>query len=134
MGQKVKFAFYLPPEKKEELERRYHEDGSRSITAFIENAVNFYLNYYLSANNAGAFLPAAVKSVIEGRIGMFEDRLASLLFKQTVEQDMAMNITAASFELDEEYMRRQRGRSIANVKQTNGRLSFESIARSAGED
>jgi len=71
---------------------------------------------YLSANNAGAFLPAAVKSVIEGRIGMFEDRLASLLFKQTVEQDMAMNITAASFELDEEYMRRQRGRSIASVK------------------
>ena len=29
--------------------------------------------------------------------------------------------------------RRKRGRSIANVKQTNGRLSFESIARSAGE-
>lgn len=98
MGQKVKFAFYLPPEKKEELERRYHEDGSRSITAFIENAVNFYLNYYLSANNAGAFLPAAVKSVIEGRLGMFEDRMASLMFKQTVEQDMVMNITAGSFE------------------------------------
>jgi hypothetical protein len=133
MSQKVKFAFYLPPEKKEELERRYREDGSRSITAFVENAVNFYLDY-LSANNAGAFLPAAVKSVIEGRLGMLEDRLASLLFKQTVEQDMAMSIIAGSFELDEEYMRRQRGRSIANVKQTNGRLSFESIARNAGED
>jgi len=132
MSPKVKFAFYLPPEKKEELERRYREDGSRSITAFIENAVGFYLDY-LSANNAGAFLPAAVKSLIEGRLGMFEDRMASLLFKQTVEQDMAMNIIATSFELDEEYMRRQRGRSIANVKQTNGRLSFESIARNTGE-
>lgn len=132
MGSKVKFAFYLSPEKKEELEHRYREDGSRSITAFVENAVSFYLDY-LSANNAGAFLPATVKSVIEGRLGMFEDRMASLMFKQTVEQDMAMSIIADSFELDEEYMRRQRGRSIANVKQTNGRLSFESIARSAGE-
>ncbi len=68
MSQKVKFAFYLPQEKKEELERRYREDGSRSITAFVENAVGFYLDY-LSANNAGAFLPAAVKSVIEGGLG-----------------------------------------------------------------
>ena len=43
MGRKEKFAFYLSPEKKAILERRYREDGSRSLTAFIERAVDFYL-------------------------------------------------------------------------------------------
>ena len=42
MSEKVKFALYLPPEKKAELERRYREDGCRSITAFIEKAIDFY--------------------------------------------------------------------------------------------
>ena len=56
MSKKEKFPLYLSPEKKAILERRYQEDGSRSITAFIERAVDFYLDY-LSANNAGLFLP-----------------------------------------------------------------------------
>lgn len=34
-----KFTLYLTPEKKALLERRYQEDGSRSLTAFIERAV-----------------------------------------------------------------------------------------------
>ena len=41
---KEKFALYLSPEKKATLERRYTEDGSRSITGFIENAIDFYLD------------------------------------------------------------------------------------------
>ena len=56
MSKKEKFPLYLSPEKKATLERRYTEDGSRSLTAFIENAIDFYLDY-LSANNAGLFLP-----------------------------------------------------------------------------
>ena len=58
MSKKEKFPLYLSPEKKAILERRYQEDGSRSITAFIERAVDFYLDY-LSANNAGLFLPTS---------------------------------------------------------------------------
>ena len=77
MSRKEKFAFYLTPEKKALLERRYQEDGSRSLTAFIENAVDFYLDY-LSANSAGQFLPASLKSYLDGRLGQLEDRLSSL--------------------------------------------------------
>ena len=57
MSKKDKLAVYLTPEKKTELERRYHEDGSRSMTAFIEHALDFYLDY-LSAQDAGLFLPS----------------------------------------------------------------------------
>ena len=87
MSKKEKFPLYLSPEKKAILERRYQEDGSRSITAFIERAVDFYLDY-LSANNAGLFLPTSIKSYVDGRLGQLENRMASLLYKQAVEQDM----------------------------------------------
>ena len=40
MSQKEKFALYLTPDMKARLERRYTEDGSRSLTGFIENAIN----------------------------------------------------------------------------------------------
>ena len=72
MSKKEKFALYLTPEKKARLERRYQEDGSRSITGFIERAIDFYLDY-LSANNAGMFLPASVQSYLDGRLDQLEN-------------------------------------------------------------
>lgn len=87
MSKKEKFALYLTPEKKALLERRYQEDGSRSLTGFIERAIDFYLDY-LSAGDAGLFLPASIKSCMDGRLDQLEDRLAALAFRQAVETDM----------------------------------------------
>ena len=112
MSQKEKFALYLTPDMKVRLERRYTEDGSRSLTGFIENAINFYLDY-LSANNAGMFLPSSVQSYLDGRLDQFEDRMASLLFKQAVEA----------------YLRKKRAESAARVKKFNGQLRLEQIVK-----
>ena len=132
MSQKEKFALYLTPEMKARLERRYTEDGSRSLTGFIENAINFYLDY-LSANNAGMFLPASVQSYLDGRLDQLEDRVSSLLFKQAVELDLGISVLADCVNLDEEYLRRKRAESVANVKKFNGRLRLEQIAKRAQE-
>ena len=121
---KVKFALYLPPEKKAELERRYREDGRRSITAFIEKAIDFYLGC-LDANSAGAFLPKEIQATIDGRLGMFEDRMAKLLYKLTVEMDMGMSAALDCIGLDAGYLRKLRSNSVRNVKATNGLLTFE---------
>ena len=133
MSRKEKFAFYLTPEKKALLERRYQEDGSRSLTAFIENAVDFYLDY-LSANSAGLFLPASLKSYLDGRLGRLEDRLSSLTFKQAVEQDMVAGILADAFQFSEDDLHRRRAESVNNVKKTNGRISLEQRVREAWEE
>ena len=133
MSKKEKFALYLTPAKKATLERRYTEDGSRSLTAFIENAIDFYLDY-LSANNAGLFLPTSVQSYLDGRLDQFENRMAALLFKQAVELDMLSGIIADSFQFSEEDLRRRRAESVRNVKQTNGRISFEKRVRESWED
>ena len=133
MSRKEKFAFYLTPEKKALLERRYQEDGSRSLTAFIENAVDFYLDY-LSANSAGLFLPASLKSYLDGRLGQLEDRLSSLTFKQVVEQDMVAGILADAFQFSEDDLHRRRSESVQNVRKTNGRISLEQRVREAWEE
>ena len=133
MSRKEKFAFYLTPEKKVLLERRYQEDGSRSLTAFIENAVDFYLDY-LSANSAGLFLPTSLKSYLDGRLGRLEDRLSSLIFKQAVEQDMVAGILADAFQFSEDDLHRRRAESVQNVKKTNGHISLEQRVREAWEE
>ena len=133
MSRKEKFAFYLTPEKKVLLERRYQEDGSRSLTAFIEHAVDFYLDY-LSTNSAGLFLPVSLKSYLDGRLGRLEDRLSSLIFKQAVEQDMVAGILADAFQFSEDDLHRRRAESVNNVKKTNGRISLEQRVREAWEE
>lgn len=115
------------------LERRYHEDGSRSMTMFIEHALDFYLDY-LSAQDAGLFLPAAIRSCINGRLGTMENRMASLMFKLIVEVDMCMSILADCTQLDEEYLRRKRAESVDRAKRTNGQTRFEQIARHIEDD
>ena len=138
MSDKVKFALYLPSEKKAELERRYRENGCKSLTAFIEKAIDFYLGY-LDANGTGAFLPKEIQSAIDGRLGMFEDRMAGLLYKLTVEMDMGMSAALDFIQMDDSYLRKLRSDSVRNVKATNGLLTFEQKVKdyedaSEGED
>ena len=111
MGRKEKFAFYLSPEKKAILERRYLEDLSSSLTAFSERAVDFYLDCF-SANNAGLFLPASIKSYVDGRLGQLENRMSSLLYKQAVEQDMVAGILADAYQFNEDDLQPRRTESI----------------------
>ena len=133
MSKKEKFALYLTPEKKALLGRRYQEDGSRSLTGFIERAIDFYLDY-LSAGDAGLFLPASVKSCLDGRLDQLEDRLSALTFRLAVETDMMAGILADTCRLSREELRRRRAESVRNVKATNGRISLEGRSREAWED
>lgn len=130
---KVKFALYLPPEKKAALERRYREEGCRSITAFIEKAIDFYLGY-LDANSAGAFLTKEIHSAIDGRLGIFEDRMAKLLYKLTVEMDMGMAVALDCIQIDADYLRKLRLNNVRSVKATNGLLTFEQKVKDYEDD
>ena len=130
MSQKEKFALYLPPEKKAELEARYHEDGSRSLTAFIERATDFYLGY-LDSEKAGNYLPGPIKAYLDGRLDKFEKHVSSLLYKNAVELDMLAGIIAATYGFSEDDLRRIRSESVKNVNATRGRINFESHVKEA---
>ncbi len=126
MAEKTKFPLYLSNNLREELASRFREDGSRSQTDFVENALKFYLDY-LAAKKSSDYLPIAISSCIEGRLGMFEDRMSALLFRLAVETDMTARILNDQLELPEEYLRKCRTDSVLAVKKTNGRLSFGAV-------
>ena len=129
---KDRLALRMRPDTKRKIEQWYKAAGCRSKNQFVERAVNFYVDHLAVQDDSGT-LPRAVLSSLDGRLGMFEDRLSSLMFKHSVELDMVMGILADSYELTKEEMRRRRADSVHNVKGTNGRLSFEQKVRSADE-
>ena len=128
-----KFAAYLTEEQKYKINRCQDLDGSRSGTEVIRRAVDFYHDY-LTTKHSGAFIPQTIKSYLDGRLGQLEDRVSGLLFKQAVEQDMISGIIADSFQFTEDDLRRRRAASVRNVKQTNGRISFEKRVRESWEE
>ena len=85
--------------------------------------MDFYLDY-LSANNAGLFLPTSIKSYLDG----------SLLYKQAVEQDLVAGILADAYQFSGEELRRRRTESVQNVRKTNGCISLEQRVRETWED
>ena len=122
----------MKPDTRRKIDQWYTTVGCGSRNQFVERAVNFYVDHLAVQDDSG-MLPRAVLSSLDGRLGMFEDRLASLLYKHSVELDMVIGLLADAYELTEEEMRRRRTDSVRNVKQTNGRLSFEQKVRLADE-
>ena len=124
MDNRKLIQFRAAPETVRRIEQWYSKNDCHSRNEFIERAVNFYVDY-LAAKDDSGLLPPAIKSVIDGRLGMFEERMASLLYKVSVVVDTLTNINAHAYEFDEDTLRRLRADSVRNVKQTNGILSFE---------
>jgi hypothetical protein len=68
--------------------------------------------------------------VLSGIIKVSEDRLSKLLFKNTVELAMMMNVISATADIDMETLKKLRVKCINEVKRTNGKISFEEINKS----
>lgn len=127
-----KMTIRLSPLTEFRLDRDYRLDGSRSKNEFIEKAVVHALDLLEAEQNET--LPAAISSAIDGRLGMFEDRMAKLLFKQTVELDMGLTALLDCVNTDPDYIHDLRADSVRNVKATNGRLTFEQKARKQDDE
>ena len=127
-----KMTIRLSPVTEFRLERDYRLDGSRSKNEFIERAITHYQDLLEAEQNET--LPAAIQSAIDGRLGMFEDRLARLLYKLSVEMDMGMSAVLDCVQVDEDYLRKLRANSVKNVKATNGLLTFEQKVREQLDD
>ena len=96
------------------LEKMKQQKGFGSKNELAEKAILFYLDY-LETENAGLFLPAALKSYLDGRIGQLEDKLSAMAFRHSVEVDMVAGILADAYRFDEEDLRRRRKVSVENV-------------------
>ena len=129
---KDRLTYRPEPETKQKIERWYQEDNCRSKNEFIEKAVNCYADTLAAGEST--VLPRAVQSAIDARLKLFEDRMASLLYKQAVEMDMMTSLVLQSLNVSEEVLRQERAKSIAAVKRTNGQLRMEQKLRDMEND
>lgn len=125
---KDRLALRMGPDTKRKIEQWYKAVGCRSRNQFVEQAVNFYVDHLAVQDDSGT-LPRALLSSLDGRLGMFEDRMSSLLYKHSVELDMMAGILANAYEFTPEEIRRRRADSVRNVKGTNGHISLEQKVR-----
>lgn len=121
---KRKFALWVREETMERVEKLYRADNVKSRSEFIEKAIGFYCGYLASASGKEYF-PQAIVSVMQGTLGAFENRIASLLFKMAVELSMSLHVTAASNDIDDETLARLRGLCVEEVKRVHGTVSFD---------
>jgi len=110
-----------------QIDRYYTADGCASRTEFIEKAVQNHISR-LVTQEENPLLPTAVSAAIEGRLGVFEERMAKLLFKQAVELAMVEAVLSEELQLDKERLEMIRQWCVDSVKHTNGRISFKTIA------
>ena len=103
-------------------------DNCRTQNEFIEKAIRFYAGY-ISGQEATAYLPPALASVLRGTVQDTENRICRLLFKLAVEQDMVMNVLAAGMELPNEQFHALRGQCVQDVKKTSGSISLDDAVR-----
>ena len=122
--EKIKFALRIAPETQQLVKEMCLRDNCQTQNEFIEKAIRFYAGY-VSGQEAAAYLPPALASVLRGTVRDTENRICRLLFKLAVELDMVMNILAAGMEIPEGQLRELRGRCVQNVKKTNGSITIE---------
>mgnify|MGYP000786085059 CR=1 FL=1 len=127
-----RIAFRMQPETRRRIEQWYAADNCQSKNEFIEKAVNFYVDYLETQDNQ-SLLPTVLQATLDGRLGRLEDHIARREFTREVELDLLIGIIADAVEVDRDDLKRRRAVSVRNVRATNGLISLEKRARSAGE-
>lgn len=92
---KERFSLRITPETADMIEKNYKENGCITKSEFIEKAILFYCGY-LTANDYREYFPNVIVSTTKGMLDSFENRMANILFKNTVELSMVLHVLAAT--------------------------------------
>ena len=123
---KERTTIWFTPSVKEKIEEHYRADNCRSQSEFIEKAVEFYIGY-LNTQNAAAFLPEVIATVLNGALDNLGQRIGTQLNKVAIEQNMCNHLLAEDTDMDARDYQLLRGRSVREVQSTNGRISFKEV-------
>ena len=121
---KRKFALWIRESTLEKVQQWFESDNCSSQSEFIEKAVLFYVGF-LASEGAGDYMPRIIVSTLQGIVNESSNRISRILFKQAVEQAIAMNVIAATCNISRDQLDKLRGMCVNQVKKTNGSYSFQ---------
>lgn len=125
---KGRTAVWLYPETISRMDQNLKAANCKSRSEMIEKALDFYMGY-LESQDATPFLSKAILSSIQGTLQTNENRIGGNLFRLSVETSMMMHMVAAMVEMTDEELHRLRGRCVAEVKKTKGKISMDEAVK-----
>ena len=124
----VRTGVYMEKELLNRVDEAINKTNARSRSEFISDALELYLAWLHSEETSRVLTPA-LESVISGRIGDTENRIARVLFKQSVELAMLMHVVAATHAVRPEDLESLRKMCVGEVSKVNGKFHFEDAVK-----
>ena len=125
---KIHFNARFSESTMEIIDKHYQFDKYKAKSEFIEEAIEYY-DSYLNAEASTEFLESVIDDAMKKNMEAIANRIGTVLFKQAVEIDMMMHVTAATNEIDRETLKDLREMCVEEVKSTIGRINFDSAVR-----
>lgn len=123
---KQRTTIWLTPDTMASLDEMVVQNNCKSRSELIEQALKFY-DGYVRSTKKNEYLPVALSSALNGIVKTSEDRIARVLFKNTVELAMMMNVLSATAEIDEPTLQKLRAKCVKEVKGALGKVNFEDV-------
>lgn len=120
---KNRYTVWLTDDAFKMVDNFYKYDNCSNRSIYIEKAIRFYTGY-VASNKSKDYLSVAVSDSVERTIGNFENRMAKMLFKYSVELAIMMNVIAAYHQVDKPEIDKLRGQCVEEVKRTRGKFTF----------
>ena len=124
MAEKTFTGVYTDKETLARINAALPAANCRTRNEFINKAIHFYLTY-LNNQSSSEFLTPALESVIAGKIGATENRIARVLFKLSVELAMMMHVVAVTNEIQPQDLADLRKLCVDEVSKLGGKYTFE---------
>jgi len=121
---KKRVVVWLHPEMIENMETLMQANNMKNHTEFVAQAVDFYIGF-LNCQSSTTYLSKNLLNAIKGTLQVTENRMASNLFRLTVEMSMMMHLLATTLDITDEELRRLRGRCVEDVKRTKGKIKLD---------
>ena len=102
-----------------------------SRNEFVREAVEFYLEW-LNRESSEKFLTPALESVVEAKLRDTEERLARILFKMAVDQNVLAYAVVTDAYYDKVDVENMRIQAVNELKTTNGTLDVLRILNGQG--
>ncbi len=102
--------------------------GCKSASEFVEKAIEFYVGY-LNYENDAAYLNPTMESTMKAITKSSEDRIARVLYKMAVSQNMMMHLFGASLDYNIEDLDKLRGLCVQEINKTHGKYSLEDATK-----
>ena len=126
--EKTRIHTRISPDTKRKMEIAMPNANCQSQNEFVEKAIRFYSDHIIS-REVTDFLAPALVSALRATVQLSEDRISHLMFKQTVELSMMMNVLAIGLEIDDTQMDRLRWQCVQEVKKSNGSITFKDVVK-----